>query len=148
MNLFQLEKITLHSGKISDFKIECDNLTEADWDTLAYLGSRIVGSFSSVECIPRGGIPFAKAMEKYVGDKGPHLVVDDVLTTGGSILKELKENCIGLVVFARGGSLALSSVRSIKAIFYMNEAAEDAREKWCDQCQIRHVKQFEPTRKE
>jgi len=144
MNLLQLEKITLHSGKISDFKIECDSLTEADWDTLAYLGSRIVGNFSSVYGIPRGGIPFAKAMEKYVGDMGPHLIVDDVLTTGGNILEVLHnyKDSIGLVAFARGRAWP------VKAIFYMNEAAEDAREKWCDQCQIRHVKQFEPTKKE
>lgn len=126
MNLLQLEKITLHSGKISDFKIECDSLTETDWDTLAYLGSRIVGSFSSVSGVPKGGIPFAKAMEKYIGDLGPHLVVDDVLTTGGSILKAVynHKGSIGLVVFARGRAWP------IMAIFYMNEAAEDAREKW------------------
>lgn len=122
MNLFQLDKITLHSGKISEFKIECDSLTGSDWDTLAYLGSRVVGEFSSVFGVPRGGIPFAKAMEKYVSDKGPCLIVDDVLTSGGSIIEELKENCVGLVAFARG-----QCPDGVKAVFYMNERAEDAR---------------------
>jgi len=128
MNLFQLEKITLHSGKKSKFKIECDYFTEAfgNWETLAYLGSRIIGKFSSVSGVPRGGIPFAKAMQKYVSDEGPHLIVDDVLTTGGSIEKEidsilLPEGCIGLVAFARG-----ECPGGIKCIFSMNKDAEDA----------------------
>ena len=120
MGLFQLVDIVLHSGKKSKFKIECDSLTEKDWDTLAYLGSRIIGKFSSVYGIPRGGIPFAKALEKYVSDEGPCLIADDVLTTGGSIIEELKEDCVGLVIFARGKCPA-----GVSAIFYMNEEAED-----------------------
>lgn len=122
MSVFQLAKITLHSGKTSEFKIECDNLTESDWDTLAYLGSRIIGDFSEVYGVPRGGVPFAKALEKYVSDKGPRLVVDDVLTTGGSMLEKLEECCVGLVAFARGYCLL-----GIKAVFYMNGLAEDAK---------------------
>lgn len=122
MNLLQLSRITLHSGKVSNFKIECDSLTEDDWDTLAYLGSRIVGNFSKVYGIPTGGISFAKAMEKYASGNGPCLIVDDVLTTGGSIIEGLEEDCIGLVVFARGPCPS-----NVKAVFYMNEEAEDAK---------------------
>lgn len=121
--MFQLARITLHSGKTSEFKIECDSITESDWATLAYLASRIVGEFSSVYGVPMGGIPFADAMEKYVSDKGPRLIVDDVLTTGGSMVEVMDQSCVGLVAFARGKCPA-----GVKAVFYMNELAEDAKE--------------------
>lgn len=120
MSLLQLADIVLHSGKKSKFKIECDSLTEEDWNTLAYLGSRIVGKFSKVYGIPRGGIPFARALEKYADNDGPLLIADDVLTTGGSIVEKLREGCVGLVAFARG-----KCPEGVKAIFYMNEEAED-----------------------
>lgn len=120
MNLFQFSKTTLHSGKVSNFKIECDTLTDGDWDTLAYLGKSIVGDFSMVYGIPTGGKRFAEAMEKYSTGKGPCLIVDDVLTTGGNMLEVLEEECVGLVAFARG-----PCPPGVKAIFYMNEEAED-----------------------
>ena len=123
MDFFQLSRITLHSGKTSEFKIECDAITKEEWDTLAYLGSRIIGEFSSVYGVPRGGIPFAEAMEKYVSDKGPCLIVDDVLTTGGSIVEAMDTSCVGLVAFARGRCPS-----GVKAVFYMNDKAEDAKE--------------------
>lgn len=129
MSLFQLEKIVLHSGKTSWIKIECDFLspkTNEDWEALAYMGSRIVGPFSEVVGVPRGGVPFAKAIKKYASPPysvWPVLIVDDVLTTGGSILKEMAmcANSVGLVVFARG-----PLPEGVKAIFPMHPDAEDA----------------------
>jgi orotate phosphoribosyltransferase len=108
--------------------MECDALTKEDWECLAYLGSRIAGSFSKVCGVPRGGIPFARAMEEYQSDDPSDsvLVVDDVLTTGGSICKEMRsfynKGVRGLVVFARG-----SCPPGVEAIFYMNEDVEDAK---------------------
>lgn len=103
--LFQHGRFTLHSGQVSPLKIECDALGETDWDTLA----RIVAArltFSAVLPVPMGGIPFAKALRPHCGGKGPLLIVDDVLTTAGS-MEQARElhgdpDAIGAVVFARG----------------------------------------------
>jgi hypothetical protein len=85
MNLFQLQKTILNSGKESDFKIECDALTDEDIECCAYLISKKV-KFWQVLGVPRGGLRLAKALEKYIDASARlTLVVDDVLTTGNSI---------------------------------------------------------------
>lgn len=107
MNLFKLGLFDLHSGQGTDFKIDCDGLNEEEIDALAYQGSKLV-KFGLVVHVPstRGGIDngarIAKAMEPYASS-GPTLIVDDVLTTGGSILEARKSypGAIGLVFFAR-----------------------------------------------
>lgn len=125
-NLFQLGDFTLNSGKTSKWKIECDALDEKDWETLAYMIWQMIGVFNGVDGVPTGGLKLAKALEKYscrdpknpdsivLEDINPipHLIVDDVLTTGNSIRKAGSEWAnksgkpypiwIGAVVFARG----------------------------------------------
>lgn len=104
--LFQSGDLILHSGRRSRWKIDCDGLTAADWQTLALMVWELVGPFSSVVGVPRGGLPLAEALLPYRAEAGPHLIVDDVLTTGAS-LAEFRQACsapqvIGAVVFARG----------------------------------------------
>jgi len=119
MNLFRrLDNFKLHSGKITTWKIECDALKKADWKTLAYMIAGRV-AFSRVIGVPKGGLPLAKALKEYCLETDssvtkrpfPTLIVDDVLTTGGS-MEEAKakiqqfekvsdEDIIGYVVFAR-----------------------------------------------
>ena len=106
MNLFIKEKVVLNSGEISGFKIECDALTEKDWECLAYLASEKV-KFKDVISVPSGGDIFAKYLSQYkVDDESlPVLICDDVLTSGGSMerkRKEIDEDTIGVVAFARG----------------------------------------------
>lgn len=86
MNLFQKQETKLNSGQVSDFKIECDALTDADWECLAYLISKEV-SFDFVVGVPSGGNKLAKALKKYSTNTWQQivLIVDDVLTTGGSM---------------------------------------------------------------
>ena len=104
MSLFIRGMINLHSGGTSDFKIECDALTDEYLETLAYLGSRIVGEFSSVEGVPMGGLRFAEYMKKYASTKGPLLIVDDVMTTGNSMWNHKGDrDAKGLVIFDRWG---------------------------------------------
>ena len=102
-NLFQTGDFKLHSGGKSNFKIECDVLTDADWDTLArIISSRIV--FKKVVGVPRGGLKLEQALKKYeTNNSDVVLIVDDVLTTGASILTEMKkyEKARGFIVFAR-----------------------------------------------
>ena len=113
MNLFQLEETKLHSGRVSSFKIECDALTTQDIECLAWLVSRMVGKFRSVVGVPRGGTRIAEALIRYSCDEcDTRLIVDDVLTTGGSITR-LRDKLSaesktpfylyrGAVLFARG----------------------------------------------
>lgn len=118
MGLFCLGDFVLNSGKCSPFKIECDALTIPDWVALAEMVSLTVPPFSSVEGIPRGGLQLARALLPHVTpDANRHLIVDDVLTTGGSMNRRREEVWVemgrpsatiimGAVVFARGPSPA------------------------------------------
>ena len=109
MNLFQLGDFTLNSGVKSKWKLECDALTDDDIETLAEMIRQMVGPFSSVEGVPRGGLRLAAALQPFATLHGPHLIVDDVLTTGGSMERRKTElgstkgtKTVGAVVFARG----------------------------------------------
>jgi orotate phosphoribosyltransferase len=135
--LFQMGDFTLNSGAKSKWKLECDALTDGDWDGLAQMVKLLVGPFSAVAGIPRGGLKLAERLEKYVELEGPHLVVDDVLTTGGSF-RRYKDDwmikhagtpaagnserfgpnkyLVGAVVFARG-----QCPMWVKAVFEMPE---------------------------
>ena len=114
MNLFESKDFTMHSGGRSDFKIECDALTDEDIATLAKIISSRV-SFRSVVGVPSGGIRLANALKPYcIFDiDAPVLIVDDVLTTGASMEEEKtkyeetygaskKRVFLGVVIFARG----------------------------------------------
>jgi orotate phosphoribosyltransferase len=121
-NLFQLGKFVLNSGATSTWKLECDALTTDDWLCLAEMVREVVGPFSGVEGVPSGGLKLADCLKPYCatgkdpyGSDWPHLIVDDVLTTGGSMERtaeafrtsSLAENrglppYVGAVVFARG----------------------------------------------
>lgn len=112
MSLFNWSEmpLKLHSGGYSHFKIDCDVLTKDDWEAIAaYLAdAEFLPPFGKVVGIPDGGLPFAEALKPYKseGSKGV-LVVDDVLTTGNSIVAEMRYwwivgyPCSGLVLFAR-----------------------------------------------
>ena len=109
MNLFQIGNFALHGGEYSDWKIECDALTDEDWETLAYLIQDKV-TFYGVIGVPKGGIKLARALRKYgtLDNSLPILIVDDVLTTGAS-MQAMKDHVadipakyvLGYVVFAR-----------------------------------------------
>lgn len=108
MGLFRLGDFTLSSGEPSPFKIDCDALTEGDWEAAAAMLARRLPPFSSVEGIPSGGLPLAAAMRRHArwGGDGNLLLVDDVLTTGGSMERARKRypgrRVVGAVLFARG----------------------------------------------
>ena len=109
MNLFVKETFTGHSGDELHWKIECDALSEKDWDCLAYMASTLMPSFSRAVGVPTGGIPFADALNRYADENAQMwLIVDDVWTTGGSIAEfksqfsaEELEKSITLVAFNR-----------------------------------------------
>jgi orotate phosphoribosyltransferase len=109
MNLFQSGDFTLHSGEKSNFKIDCDALTDADIEALALMMAMRLPRYEKVIGVPSGGLRIAKALERYESIFGSLLIVDDVYTTGASMENKLTEirqedrECpvIGAVIFAR-----------------------------------------------
>ena len=118
--IFQLGKFKLHSGKKSEWKIECDMLVEEDYKTLAHIVAKElkfglvthVGGKVNYKGRIANSYKFKRALEGYETKtlQNPILIVDDVLTTGYSINEEKKlcENIysgcdmVGVVIFARG----------------------------------------------
>jgi len=103
-NLFQLGTFDANSGTVLPWRIECDNLMPEDWECLAAMLVEMVGPFGKVEGVSGGGLPFANALQRYVTEECPLLIVDDVLTTGASMEKAREGNTpsFGAVVFSRG----------------------------------------------
>lgn len=113
MSLFQTGFFKLHSGETSNFKIDCDFLTDEDINAIALQLVHRLPSFRSVEGVPQGGLRLAAALQQYVlppsnggyyKDIGyPVLIVDDVYTTGASMdeQRDFRVGVVGAVIFAR-----------------------------------------------
>ena len=128
--LFKWEEFTSHAGKQLKFKIECDAITPSEWDCLARMVVEYQDRpFSHAEGIPRGGIPFANALNKYAsGNKDDQpLICDDVWTTGKSFKDYMKEKYpMALagwghrwVVFRRG---PMKTLNTCNALFTLHGA--------------------------
>ena len=137
IHLFNKGTFRLHNGSWSDFKIDCDSLTDEDIDCCAYLLSKVLRKFTSIEYIPSGGYRLAEAMKPYVSvpnsiDEDNILIVDDVCTTLGSMEERrgTRINCIGAVIFDRSGRLSNSW---ITPLFTLNNSRPCGRE---DKAQI------------
>lgn len=108
MNLFQYGKFTAASGRLLEWKIECDALTDDDWNAVAQITVPHLLPFGQVFGVPRGGLLLEKYMKPYcVPDNKLVLLVDDVWTTGGSMYRFAEEknldygSWIGFVLFSR-----------------------------------------------
>jgi hypothetical protein len=104
VTLFSRGEFRSAAGLPLAWKIECDSLTPADWECIAYVGSQMLRPFGRVIGVPRGGLALASAMRAYVtpGSLVP-LVVDDVWTTGTSMCAAAPVGpWLGFVAFARG----------------------------------------------
>tara|TARA_B100000073_G_C23549917_1_gene499678 strand:+ start:262 stop:723 length:462 start_codon:yes stop_codon:yes gene_type:complete len=122
--LFQVGEFTSHAGKRLPFKIECDAFNEADWDSLAQMILHYEKEpFCRAEGIPRGGLPLAKALNKYAtgNENDKILICDDVWTTGASFKEYINENYpdwlagVGLrwVIFKRGNNAPLNHCKAL-----------------------------------
>lgn len=107
LDLLIRNKFISHSGKELYFKIECDSLSNESIETLAYI-IKCKYDFKKVIGIPRGGIRLAEALKQYCNpNSNLILLVDDVLTTGGSMIKAKEESneddkwIQGIVIFSR-----------------------------------------------
>lgn len=104
-NLFHSGTFTSAAGLSLTWKIECDVLTDDDWATIAEIASATLPPFRTVLGVPRGGLKLAAYLNRYSSKRGTVLLVDDVWTTGKSMLKFSKQvpsDWHGFVAFARG----------------------------------------------
>jgi len=109
VRLFQEIDFKSHSGLDLSWKIECDCISKKEWKCLAkMIMDYETRPFCSAVGIPRGGVVLGSYLNLYStqNNDDPYLIVDDVLTTGGSMVeyreKHFKnKNVIGWVVFAR-----------------------------------------------
>ena len=110
IELFQKIDFKSHSGLDLTWKIEMDALTPNEWECIAHMIMEHTPPFREAVGIPRGGNILGRLMNKHgTGQRqDPICIVDDVLTTGGS-MKEFRRKrqwrnpteYIGWVVFAR-----------------------------------------------
>ena len=111
MDLFQSVNFKSHSGLNLTWKIEMDALSDQDWFTIKKMIMEITPPFREAVGIPSGGVKLGDLLNEHAtGKEGdPICIVDDVLTTGGSMeyfLSQYQRNrrpftAIGWVVFAR-----------------------------------------------
>ena len=112
MNIFQEVDFKSHSGLDLSWKIECDGVSKKEWKCLTeMIMDYEKRPFQSAIGIPRGGVVLGSYLNQYSTENpdDPILIVDDVLTTGGSMEEFKRERMfrnptkyIGWVVFARG----------------------------------------------
>ena len=111
MNLFQSVDFKSHAGLDLSWKIEMDALEDEEWVTISQMILELSEPFREAIGVPRGGTRLGKLLNQHGTGKrdNPILIVDDVLTTGGSMedfkRKRVFRNptkYIGWVVFARG----------------------------------------------
>lgn len=107
-NLFKFGWFVSHSKFQLPWKLDLENgLNIDDWEAIASIIS-CKFAFRAVYGIPKGGTQLARILNHYCEPRYPVLIVDDVLTTGRSMIEAraqlglLNEPTIGVVVVARG----------------------------------------------
>ena len=93
MNLFQKIDFTSSAGLDLKWKIECDAISDDEWECIATMIMERTRPFRKAVGIPRGGIKLAQELDKYSTGyhRDPVCIVDDVLTTGNSMEKYREE---------------------------------------------------------
>lgn len=93
--LFEHGDFTSHAGLPLKWKLECDAISPDEWKAIAKMVMDYQERpFYKAVGIPRGGVPFADAMNEYAsGDPSDQIMIcDDVFTTGTSMQDFIKEN--------------------------------------------------------
>ena len=110
IDLFQKIDFTSHAGLDLTWKIEMDALSQKEWECISTMILELSPPFREAIGIPTGGVKLQNLLNQYgTGERtDPICIVDDVLTTGGSMNEFLQKRqwryptkYIGWVVFAR-----------------------------------------------
>jgi len=132
--LFTSGEFTSHAGLPLKWKLECDAIHPDEWEAIANMVMDYQERpFYKAVGIPRGGLPFAAAMNKYAsGDENdPIMICDDVFTTGTSMREFIDEHypnwIAGMgfrwVVFAR--QPCYEHPHHVRALFTMPRPIEE-----------------------
>ena len=107
MNLFVKQNTPLDSGQTLPVTIDCNALTDTDYECLAIIIGRKL-QFKKVVAASGEGLKLEKALQKCCVEDDTYatLICSDVLTTGET-MNNMKENLndqnvIGVVIFAVG----------------------------------------------
>jgi len=123
-NLFQKGSFILSSGKNSDFKLECDALTDADMECIAFLIAKKHKFRKAIGVKGRNGGDTGNGfrLEQFLNphctndNTLPILICDDVYTTGKSIMSvyaDINEDAVCVVIFDRSGQKCPSWVHPL-----------------------------------
>ena len=87
MNLFQKVDFKSSAGLDLSWKIECDAISDDEWECIATMIMEKAKPFRSAIGVPRGGVKLAELLNKYATGSylDPMCIIDDVLTTGKSM---------------------------------------------------------------
>lgn len=130
--MFNYEQFKSHSGLTLDWKIDCDTLSYDDLECLAKLISKRF-SFGKVVSVPTGGDKLAQHLNKYIDvNSSGVIVVDDVLTTGGSLrpyLEDDRQDIFGVVIFSRINKYQrhIINLRNVYPIFELSNEFGDLK---------------------
>jgi len=99
MALFEYGKFKSAAGLNLNWKINCDALTDEDWECIAKIVAELVDDpFKAVYGVPRGGLKFAEKLRPYCTRTAETiLVVDDVWTTGKSMKDFMRSNNLNVM---------------------------------------------------
>lgn len=103
---FQFGWFASHAGFQLPWKLDFDAFSDEDWAGVAQLIAWKF-AFRAVHGIPRGGVPLARALDRYCEPGYPILIVDDMLTSSRSFIHARAalgnpEDVFGVTVCARG----------------------------------------------
>ncbi len=118
-SLFELRRTTLSSGIVGGWRINFELLLDADVLTFATLIEQRVGLFGKVEGVPTGGDRLGECLRRWLHPTSDVLlIVDDVLTTGGSIRRQRNgRKAVGWVVFDRSKEFGMERPRWVQALW-------------------------------
>ena len=87
MDLFQKVDFKSSAGLDLTWKIECDAISNDEWECIAHMIVERANPFRSAIGVPRGGVKLAEILNEYGTGSylDPVCIVDDVLTTGKSM---------------------------------------------------------------
>ena len=88
MSIFQKVDFKSHAGLDLSWKIECDGVSKKEWQCLSEMVMDYEKRpFQAAIGIPRGGVILGSYLNQYSTQNpdDPYLLIDDVLTTGGSM---------------------------------------------------------------